>query len=114
MLVELINLRKWKKQKEIILELHREYGINISRDGREWREAVKQWNQKWRYGEVPYYVTHSNTFGFKATTDYREAKIARKDYIARLKAIRQNIINCDEGFERMYNIKIDFETGEIL
>ena len=47
-MIELIDLRRWKKQKQIILELHREYGINISRDGREWREAVKRWNQKWR------------------------------------------------------------------
>lgn len=113
-MIELIDLRRWKKQKQIILELHREYGINISRDGREWREAVKKWNQKWRYGEVPYYVTHSNLLGFKATTNYEEAKIARNDYMKRLIANKINIINCDEGFERKYNFKIDFETGEIL
>lgn len=114
MLIELIDLKNWKKQKEIILELHREYGINISRDGREWRDAVQKWNKKWKYGEVPFYVTHSNRLGFKATTDYKEAKIGRNDYLSRLKANRENILACDEGFEKMYNCKIDFETGEIV
>lgn len=114
MLIELIDLKNWKKQKEIILELHREYGINISRDGREWRDAVQKWNKKWKHGEVPFYVTHSNSLGFKATTDYKEAKIGRDDYLSRLKANRENILACDEGFEKMYNYKIDFETGEII
>lgn len=113
-IVNRIDLSKWKKQKEIIFELHREHGINISKDGRQWREAVKKWNKRWKNGEVPFYITHSNKLGFKATTDYKEAKIGRNDYLARLKANRENILDCDEGFQKFYNCKIDFETGEIL
>ena len=112
--IELIDLSDWKKQKQIIFELHREYGINISRDGREWRNAVNKWNAKWRYGEVPFYITHSNKLGYKATTDYNEAKIGRNDYLLRLKANRENILNCDEGFEKKFNLKIDFESGELI
>lgn len=39
-MIELVDLEHWKKQSEIILELHREYGINIS--SREWRTQVEK------------------------------------------------------------------------
>ena len=111
-LINLIDLSNWKKQKSIILELHREYGINIS--SRTWRSKVNKWNSKWRYGEVPYYITHSPKLGFKATIDYKEARIGRNDYLSRLKANKENILDCDEGFMKKFNYKIDFETGDIL
>ena len=112
-MIELLDLSDWKKMKEIRLELHREYGINISKDGREFRTAVKNWNKKWRYGEVPFYVTHSNLKGYKATTNFEEAKEGRNDLISRGKSCFESVKDCDEGFERHNNYKIDFETGEI-
>lgn len=111
-LIELIDLTRWKKQKEIIEELHREYCKIVN--SREWRNAVKKWNKKWSDGEVKYYITHSNKLGFKATTDYEEAKIGRNDYIARGKANFENARECDRGFEIKDNCKIDFEKGEII
>ena len=110
-MIHLIDLSTWKKQKEILDELYTKFNINIT--AREWRFYVQQWNKKWRYNEVPYYITHSNQYGFKSTTSYEEARIGRNDYLARLKANRENILNCDEGFERRLNCKIDFETGDI-
>ena len=110
-LIDLVDLSNWKKQKDILLELYTKYSINIT--SREWRSQVKKWNKKWRYQEVPYYITHSSQLGFKATTDFKEAKIGRNDYVSRLKANKDNILDCDEGFQRYYNCKIDFETGEI-
>ena len=40
-MIQYIDLSDWKKMKDIKIELHREYGINISKDGREWRNEVK-------------------------------------------------------------------------
>lgn len=33
-MINYIDLSNWKKMKEIKLELHREYGINLSKDNR--------------------------------------------------------------------------------
>lgn len=113
-MVEFVDLSEWKKMRDIRFELHYEYGINLSKDGREWRNAVKKWNKRWGNGEVPYYITHSNIKGYKATTDYAEAKIARNDLISRGKSCFESVKDCDEGFERRNNYKIDFESGEII
>lgn len=111
-MIEMVDLSNWKKQKEIIDELFIKYNININ--SRKWRAEVERWNKLWANGDVPYYITHSNQLGFKATTNYEEAKIGRNDYLSRLKANKNNILNCDNGFQKMFNYKIDFETGEII
>ena len=113
-MIDLINLSDWKKQKEIILELHREYGINISKDGREWREAVEKWNKKFASGDVPFFVTHSNSKGFKATINYQEAKIARNDYMKRAFNMLRKARECDMAFGNLHNFKMDFEKGELV
>lgn len=113
-MIEKIDLTKWKKLKDIILELHREYGINISKDGREWRDAVEKWNKKFEDKEVPYYITHSSTKGFKATIDYDEAKIGRDDYIKRAINMIKKARSCDRAFGNLKNYQIDFEKGEII
>lgn len=113
-MIEYIDLKKWKKMKVIIYELHSEFGINISKDGREWREAVKKWNQKWQFGEVPFYITHSNVLGYKATTDFNEGMIGINDYISRCKNLNKQIKAGIEGFQRKDNCKYNFEKGEIL
>ena len=110
-MIELVDLSTWKKQKEIIDDLFTKYNINIT--SRQWRMQVEKWNKLWSCGEAPYYITHSSSLGFKSTTDYKEAKIGRNDYLSRLKANRENILNCDKGFEKFNNCKIDFETGEV-
>ena len=51
-MIELIDLTNWKKQKDIISELHHEHGINIS--SREWRSQVEKWNKKFADGIVNY------------------------------------------------------------
>ena len=108
----IVDLKKWKKQKEILLELHREYGMNI--DSRVWRTAVERWNEKFLNGEVEFYITHSNEFGFKATTDYKEALIGRNDYLKRAFNMIKKARNCDKAFGNSKNYKIDFEKGEII
>ena len=110
-MIDLLDLSNWKKQKDIILELHREYGINIS--SREWRIQVEKWNKKFSDGEVDYYITHSNSKGFKATKDYNEAKIARNDYMKRAFNMIKKAYDCDKGFRNLNNYKFDFESGEL-
>lgn len=110
-MIEQIELSEWKKQKDILFELHREYGINIS--SREWRTAVEKWNKKFANGEVGFYITHSNSKGYKATTDYQEAKIGRDDYIKRAINMLKKARSCDKAFRLKDNFKIDLETGEI-
>lgn len=111
-MIELINLSDWKKQKDIILELHREYGININ--SRKWRTAVEKWNKRFANGEVEYYITHSNSQGFKATKSYEEAKIGRNDYIKRAVNMLNKAKECDKAFQVKNNYQIDFEKGEII
>lgn len=110
-MIDKVDLSNWKKQKEILLDLHREYGINTT--AREWRNQVKKHNKKFGDGEVNYYIVHSNNKGFKATNKFEEAKEGRNDFISRGKANFERARDCDRGFERLYNFKIDFESGEI-
>lgn len=110
-MIELIDLTNWKKQKDIILELHREYGININ--PRKWRKEVENWNKRFANYEVDYYITHSNSKGFKSTTDYKEAKIARNDYMKRAFNMLKKARDCDKAFKVKDNFKYNYETGEI-
>lgn len=110
-MIKLIDLTDWKKQKDIILELHREWGINIT--SREWRIQVEKWNEKFINDEVPYYITHSNSKGYKATTDYEEAQEAIRDYKKRALNMLKKARACNLAFQRKRNYKIDFEKGEL-
>ncbi len=110
-MIELIDLDQWKKQKDIIFELHREWGINIS--SREWRIQVEKWNRKFADGTVDYYITHSNSKGFKSTTDYKEAKIARNDYLKRAINMLKKARECDRAFLQQNNYQYDFEKENI-
>lgn len=110
-MIELLDLSNWRKQKEIILELHREYGINIS--SREWRSQVEKWNERFVNGEVKFYIAHSNTMGYKATTDYQDALISINDYRKRAYNMLTKASNCAKAFGNLHNFKIDFEKGEI-
>lgn len=111
-MIDLIDLTNWKKQKDIILELHRECGINIT--SRDWRNQVEKWNKKFANGEVEFYITHSNSKGYKATKDYQEAKIAVNDYKKRAFNMLKKARDCNRAFEVVDNFKIDFERGEIM
>ncbi len=111
-MIEKIDLTNWKKQSEIIVELHREYGINIS--SRRWRTEVQKWNKLFSDGIVDYYITHSNSKGFKATKDYQEAKIARNDYLKRAFNMIKKANECDKAFKQKANYQIDFEKGELI
>lgn len=110
-MVALIDLTKWKKQKEIIFELHSEYGRTIT--PREWRNQVAKWNKRFVDGEVDFYITHSNTKGFKATRDYQEAKISINDYKKRAFNMLKKAYDCKFAFMRLNNYRIDFDKGEI-
>lgn len=108
----LVNLSNWKKQKDILLELHREYGINTT--DRKWRHEVAIWNEKFELHEVPYYITHSSKYGFKATTDYEEAQFGRNDDLRRIVSLAKKIRSCDRAFGNLKNYRIDFKKGEIV
>lgn len=110
-MINLIDLTNWKKQSEILTELHREYGKNIT--SREWRTEVERHNKKFAEGSVDFYITHSNSKGYKATKDYQEAKIGRNDYIKRAINMLRKARECDKAFNVIDNLKIDFEEGEI-
>lgn len=113
-MVEFVDLSEWKKMRDIRFELHYEYGINISRDGREFRYAVQKWNERFFAGEAPYFITHSVQKGYKATRDFNEAKIAMNDYISRSRIMEKQARGIQQGFERLNNCKYDFESGEII
>lgn len=110
-MLELIDLSNWKKQNEIIDELYLEHGIIIT--PRSWRNKVSQNNKMFASGLSNVYITHSNSKGFKATTDYQEAKIGRNDYLKRAFNMLKKARECDKAFKQKSNYQIDFETGEI-
>lgn len=110
-MIELLDLTKWKKQKDIILELHREYGINITSRG--WRTQVEKWNKRFTNHEVDYYIAHSNSKGFKATRNYQEALISINDYKKRAFNMLKKASESSKAFGVKDNFKFDFETEEI-
>jgi len=111
-MIELVDLSKWKKQKEILDELYSKYNINIS--SRTWRSQVEKWNKKWGEGLVEYCITHSPNYGFKATTDFKDVMVGIKDYESRIKKMYLTKRNLIQGFIKKFNLKIDLETGEII
>lgn len=111
MIVELVDLSKWKKQKEILDELYIKFNINIS--SRTWRSEVEKWNKKWGEGEVDYCVTHSPKLGFKATNVYQEALVGVQDYNSRIINMSRSKRNMIQGFAKKNNMKINLETGEV-
>ena len=108
----MIDLSDWKNQKDIILELHRDSAINIT--PREWRFQVEKWNKLFASGEVDYYITHSNSKGFKATRDYNEAKIGRDDYLKRSFNMLKKARECDKAFGNLHNFKFNFDEEKIV
>ena len=113
-MIELIDLSNWKKMREIKLELHREYGINISRDGREFRHAKEKWNKEFCEGNRPYYITHSNKNGYKAVTDIKEADEGLVDLISRSRKMENEVRGVIRGFQLLKNHKFNFDKGEII
>lgn len=106
-----VDLRNWKKQKEILDELYKYFNINIS--SREWRKAVEEWNKKWAEGEVDYCVIQSSAKGFKATNDLKEAYIAINDFRSRIRKMHARQKAILQGFKAKNNYKLDFEKGEL-
>ena len=110
-MIELVDLKNWKKQKSILDELYTMYNISIS--SREWRKQVKNWNEKWGNGEVDYCVIHSSQLGFKATDDFNEAMIAINDFRSRRKNMYKRERAIINGFIKKRNYKFDLDTGGI-
>lgn len=113
-MIELIDLKDWKKMKDIKFELHREFGINISRDGREFRYAKEKWNKEFSNGNKPYYIAHSNSKGYKAVTDIKEAEEGLADLISRSRKMENEVKGAMKGFQLLKNRKFNFESGEII
>jgi len=111
-MIELVDLSNWKKQKDILDELYKNYNINIS--SRTWRSKVEKWNRDWGEGKVDYCITHSPNYGFKATSKFEDVLIGIKDYESRIKKMYLTKRNLLQGFIKRYNLKIDFKTGEIV
>lgn len=110
-MIELVDLSDWKKQDEIITELHREWCKTIN--AREWRTAVEKSNKRFANGEIDYYIAHSSK-GFKKTKDYADAKLSRDDYLKRAANMYFKARDIDKAFGNLKNFKIDFEKGEIV
>ena len=104
-----VDLTNWKTQKEILIELKTK-GINTN--SRSWRSAVEKWTKRFSEGLEKKYITHSNQFGFKATTDIREAKIGINDYISRSRDMERKAREAVQGFEHLDNLQLNFDDLE--
>lgn len=101
-----VDLTDWKTQREILNELNSK-GINIT--SRSWRTAVEKWNKRFSEGLEKKYITHSNQYGFKATSDIKEAKIGINDYISRSRDMEKKVREALQGFEHLNNFKFNFD-----
>ena len=77
------------------------------------RLLFEKQNQQFIEGNAEYYITHSS-LGYKLTKDYKEAKVARDDYLKRAFNMIKKAHDCDKAFNQRCNYKIDFEKGILV
>jgi hypothetical protein len=108
-MIEILNLTDWKKM-SYIKEKYREYGKQISQDGREFRRLVEEYNKGYFNHEHEDFIAHDNVKGYKLTADSKEIDKALLDYKKR--GINQLIKYCRGMKARGENINVSLLIEE--
>lgn len=110
MIFELLDLKEWKKKKDILKEL-KNNGVRMSE--RAWRKAVELHNKKYFSHETYEYLAHS-VKGYKLTDNKDEIIASVRDY--RIRAFNQ-LIKASKTLKAMGendNIRLEIKDGEFV
>lgn len=110
MIFELLDLKEWKKKKDILKELKKN-GVRMSE--RAWRKAVELHNKKYFSHETDKYLAHSPR-GYKLTDNKDEIIASAKDY--RTRAFNQ-LVKASKTLKAMGendNIRLEIKNGEFI
>ena len=108
-MIDIINLSDWKKMKEI-KEVYERYDKHISKDGREFRLLVEQYNEGYFNHLHDDFIAHDNVKGYKLTSDPKEIERSLNDYKKR--GINQLIKYCRGMRSRGENINLQLLIEE--
>ena len=103
-ILEVLSLTEWKKKREVLKELRKEFKVSE----RQFRLLVAQNNKLFGQGVVDYYIAHSAR-GYKKTFDWNEMKRSIADN--RKRAITM-LVDCDKAekaFQKRNQIKMNLE-----
>lgn len=106
-----IDLMNWKKMKDIILEL-RSKGVKISNDGREFRQHVEKFNERFYQHEQSTFIAHSSK-GYICTQDKELIKKSLDDYGKRAFDQLYKRSKGMKAIDENYNLKADLERHEL-
>lgn len=110
MIFELLDLKEWKKKKDILKELKKN-GVRMSE--RAFRKAVELHNKKYFAHETDKYLAHS-VKGYKLTDNKEEIIASAKDY--RTRAFNQ-LVKASKTLKAMGendNIRLEIKDGEFV
>nr|DAU67706.1 MAG TPA: hypothetical protein [Caudoviricetes sp.] len=110
MIFELLDLKEWKKKKDILKEL-KNNGVRMSE--RAWRKSVELHNKRYFEHQTDKYLAHS-VKGYKLTADKDEIIASAKDY--RTRAFNQ-LVKASKTLRVMGendNIRLEIKNGEFI
>ena len=110
MLIDYVDLRDWKKKKEILSELFENYG---KVDERTWRLYVAEYNTRFWEHEVDTFIVHSAK-GYKLTNDKDEICNSLGDMKKRSLNMLWKYSRTMKALGEKDNIMLDLKEMEIM
>lgn len=99
---EVLSLTNWKKKKEILEELRKEFDISE----RTFRKLVEQNNRLYGQGKVDYYIAHSCN-GYKLTFNWDEMKKSIADNRKRAITMLVDCSKAEKAFQKRNQMKLE-------
>ena len=99
---EVLSLTEWKKKKEILNELRKEFDI----PERQFRKYVEQNNKLFGQGKVDYYIAHSCR-GYKKIFNWEEMSKSIADNRKRAITMLVDCSKAEKAFQRRNQIKME-------
>lgn len=99
---EVLSLTEWKKKKEILNELRKEFDISE----RQFRKYIEQNNKLFGQGKVDYYIAHSSR-GYKKTFNWEEMSKSIADNRKRAITMLVDCSKAEKAFQRRNQIKME-------
>lgn len=110
MIFEFLDLKDWKKKKDILKEL-KSNGVTMSE--RTWRKAVELHNKKYFEHETDKYLAHSSK-GYKLTTDKDEVIASARDYRKRAMDLLVKSSKTLKAMGENDNMRLEIKDGAFI
>lgn len=110
-MLEYVDLTNWKTKKEIIKDLFMQ---NFLVDERTLRKEIKKHNQAFYNHETNEFIVHSNTKGYKLTTDVEEIKESIKDNRKRALNLLYEESRIKKAIGENYNMQLMIKDDEFI